>query len=532
MIKKILLLLLVIAATRHPLFAQWIPDQGDGTFRNPILHADYSDPDVIRVGDDYWMVASSFTCMPGIPLLHSKDLVNWRIVNHIYDRLPFDKYDHPAHGAGSWAPSIRYHQGLYYVYFCTPDEGLFVARAKDPLGRWELTHILDVAKWEDPCPFWDEDGKAYLVHSIHRGGPAILHRMSPDGLRLLDNGVTVYHNVKENPVLEGMKMTKRAGWYYIFAPAGGVSNGWQSVLRSKNIYGPYEARRVLAAGDNGINGPHQGGLVETQRGEWWFIHFQSKGIYGRVCHLQPARWDEEGWIVIGDDADNDGTGTPLLSARKPDVGATWPICIPQTSDSFDGRTLGLQWQWHAHEQSSWYSLRKRKGWLRLYTVPLPSEEGNLHFAGNLLLQKIAEPSPMITTLLEADFASAGERAGLVIHGNPYTLIALERTEQGHRVVVVSGKGDKYPNRPEVQAARAVEQPRIWLRAYVREDATCCFAYSLDGNHFEPLGGTYPIGSGTWIGAKTGLFALSPNIVPDAGYADFDFITIQTAPDAL
>lgn len=124
--------------------AQWSPDNGDGTYKNPIIHADYSDPDVIRVGDDYWMVASSFTCMPGIPLLHSHDLVNWKIVNHIYDRLPLQKYDHPVHGQGSWAPSIRHHEGMFYVYFCTPHDGLFVARATDPLGKWDLKHIVDV----------------------------------------------------------------------------------------------------------------------------------------------------------------------------------------------------------------------------------------------------------------------------------------------------------------------------------------------------------------------------------------------------
>lgn len=521
-----LLVWLLMAATC--VWAQWVPDRGDGTYRNPILYADYSDPDVIRVGEDYWMVASSFTCMPGIPLLHSRDLVNWRIVNHIYDRLPHDKYNTPQHGEGSWAPSIRYHKGIFYVYFCTPYDGLFVARAKNPLGEWELTQILDVVKWEDPCPFWDEDGKAYLVHSIHRGGPAILHRMSEDGLRLLDNGVTVYHNTRQNPVLEGMKMCKRNGWYYIFAPAGGVSTGWQTVLRSRNIYGPYEARRVLQAGDNGINGPHQGGLIDTPMGEWWFIHFQSKGIYGRVCHLQPARWSDDDWIVIGEDEDGDGIGTPLLGGVKPNVGAHYPIQIPQTSDDFSSRQLGLQWQWHANPQSDWYSLKRRKGWMRLYTVPCPSEEANLHFAGNLLLQKIAEPSPMLTTYVESAFLSSGERAGLLFHGNPYAFIAIERTDAGHRLVVMRGKSDKYPNRPRLSAEVAVTTTKVWLRGVLHDDATCSFAYSLDGETFQPLGERYEVGVGVWIGAKMGIFATSPNVVPTEGYADFDFVRVESA----
>ena len=335
--------------------AQWSPDLGNGDYQNPVIHADYSDPDVIRVGDDYWMVASSFTCIPGIPVLHSKDLVNWEIVNHVYDKLPLGKYDRPAHGEGSWAPSIRYHDGMYYVYFCTPQDGLFVARTDDPKGKWELTQMVEVAKWEDPCPFWDEDGQAYLAHSIHRGGPAIIHRMSADGLRLLDNGKVVYHDEEANPILEGLKMEKRDGWYYIFAPAGGVESGWQTVLRSRDIFGPYEARKVMEEGDTGINGPHQGALIDTQTGEWWFMNFQSKGIYGRVTHLQPARWTDDGWIVIGEDKDGDGIGNPVQTYRKPNVGKTYAAVNPQTSDEFTEKTPGRQWQWQANPRAEWYA---------------------------------------------------------------------------------------------------------------------------------------------------------------------------------
>ena len=504
--------------------AQWQPDLGDGTFQNPVIFSDYSDPDVIRVGDDYWMIASSFTCMPGIPILHSYDLVNWTIVNHVYDALPLDKYKHPVHGQGSWAPSIRYHKGLFYVYFCTPNDGLFVARAKDPRGKWDLHHIVDVEKWEDPCPLWDDDGQAYLVHSIHRGGPAIIHKMSPDGLQLLDNGVTVYHDVEANPILEGMKFIKRNGWYYIFAPAGGVETGWQTVLRSKNIYGPYQARKVLAEG-NGINGPHQGGLVQTQSGEWWFMHFQSRGIHGRVCHLQPAHWTSDDWIVIGEDPDGDGVGQPLLTCRKPDVGEVYPTCVPQTSDDFSAKTLGKQWQWQAIEQSSWYSLKARKGYMRLFAVPCPSEKGNLYFAGNLLLQKIAAPTPMMETSLEANFDKVGERAGLIVMGNPYTYIALVKTENALALQVFTGKNDKFAVVPELQASVSVAQTKVWLRGYIEQDERCRFMYSLDGENFKSLGETYPVAKGTWIGAKYGIFSSSPNIVPGKGYADFDYVRV-------
>lgn len=532
--KKLLTSLALGVACCAPASAQWTADLGDGTYRNPIIHADYSDPDVIRVGDDYWMVASSFTHFPGIPILHSRDLVNWQIAGHVYDRLPLDKYDRPVHGEGSWAPALRYHDGMYYIYFCTPYDGLFVARATDPRGPWELTQMLEVAKWEDPCPFWDDNGDAYLVHSIHRGGPAVIHRMSDDGLRLLDNGTVVYNDQKTNPILEGMKMHKRDGWYYIFAPAGGVSTGWQTVLRSRSIYGPYEARRVMEQGSSPINGPHQGGLIDTPDGnEWWFIHFQGKGAYGRVIHLQPARWTSDGWIVIGDDPDGDGIGNPVLTHAKPHIPSASGVTPsgPQTSDEFSSTRQSLQWQWQAHPRDRWYSLTARPGYMRLYAETCPSEHGNLYFAGNLYLQKLPAPSFTATTCVETAFTTPGERAGLIVMGNEYSYIAVINDTSGRRISVVTGKNDKYAVKPKERASAAIpadvsQQAPVWLRVQLIDDHTCRYAYSLDGNNFTPLGPDCPVVAGTWVGAKTGIFCSSPNVVPSDGYADFDYFHIE------
>ncbi|MDR3219458.1 MAG: glycoside hydrolase 43 family protein [Dysgonamonadaceae bacterium] len=507
----------------------WEADNGDGTYKNPILFADYSDPDVIRVGADYWLVASSFTSMPGIPLLHSKDLVNWRIVNHIYDALPLEKYKKPVHGEGSWAPAIRHHNGMFYVYFCTPYDGLFVARATNPLEKWDVRQILQVEKWEDPCPFWDEDGQAYLIHSIHRGGPAILHKMSPDGLQLLDNGRVVYHNIAVNPVLEGLKIDKRKGWYYIFAPAGGVSTGWQTVLRSRNLYGPYEARKVLDAG-NGINGPHQGGLIDTQTGEWWFIHFQSRDAYGRILHLQPAVWTDDDWIVIGDDPDGDGCGIPVLRHKKPDVGKTYPVQTPQTTDEFETKNLGLQWQWNAIENPAWYSLSAKPGFIRLYAEPCPTEQGNLYYAGNLLLQKLPAPAFSATTRLETHFTDVGERAGAIVMGNAFTYIALIKGENGNRIAVVTGRYDRMPVVPEEVAVAATDVNEVWFKIQIYSDRQCSFSYSTDGEIFTDIGDRYPVVPGTWVGGKVGIFSSSPNIVAGKGYADFDYFRLESKID--
>ncbi|WP_324671314.1 glycoside hydrolase 43 family protein [Hymenobacter sp. GOD-10R] len=504
----------------------WQPDNGDGTYKNPIIYADYSDPDVIRVGDDYYMVASSFTCQPGVPVLHSKDLVSWQIINYVYTALPFQRYQKPQHGQGSWAPSIRYHNGKYYVYFCTPEEGLFMASTTNPVRPWKLELVQNVGNWEDPCPFWDDDGQAYLLHGRVGAGPAILHKMSADGKKLLDDGKVIYQDDKKQPVLEGFKfMEKRDGYYYFAAPAGGVGTGWQSVFRSKNIYGPYEDKIVLQQGKTNVNGPHQGGFVSTQTGEWWFIHFQDKDAYGRIVHLQPVAW-QHGWPVTGQDEDGDGTGEPVLTYRKPNVGKSYPAGGPQTSDDFSQPNLGLQWQWHAAPQKQWYTLNPKAGTVRLHAAAMPTDNGSLFYAGNLLLQKFTAPAFEATTKLTFKSEKAGERAGLAVMGNYYTSICLEQKAIGSRIVVYEGKRqDRKYLLPRELASIEVSTETVWFRVRVNADATCAYSYSLDGNSYQEIGGRYPVEKGTWIGAKVGLFCLSPSVLKSKGYADFDFFSV-------
>ena len=214
-------------------------------YANPILRGDYSDPDVIRVGEDFYMISSSFTYLPGIPVLHSRDLASWEIIGYAVKRLPFARYDAPAHGCGTWAPSLRYHNKTFYVYVCLPDEGLFAFTAADPAGEWECHFVKDVTGWIDPCPLFDEDGSAYLIHGFAASRVGIknilyLHRMSPDGMKILDNGRPVYDGVEHgDETVEGPKLYKRNGLYWIFCPAGGVATGYQLALCAENIYGPY-----------------------------------------------------------------------------------------------------------------------------------------------------------------------------------------------------------------------------------------------------------------------------------------------------
>ena len=345
---------LLCAASMTNSYAQqpsqcWNPDKGTH-YVNPVLNADYSDPDVCRVGDDFYMTSSSFACFPGLQILHSTDLVNWEIIGAALTDYPgpgwsdsrpwetlsqqLDKpYDDvpdshawrtvPQHGNGVWAPAIRYHEGYFYIYCGDPDRGVFMVRTDDPRGRWEdPVWVVKAKGYIDPCPFWDEDGKAYLSHGCagsRAGIKSVLFvaPMSPDGTRLLGQSRIVYDGHETQPTIEGTKFYKRDGYYYIFSPAGGVPTGWQVVLRSRSPWGPYEEKVVMAEGRSGVNGPHQGAWIDTPAGEHWFMHFQDKDAYGRVVHLQPMEWTEEGWPVIGMDKDGDGVGEPVMKHKKP-----------------------------------------------------------------------------------------------------------------------------------------------------------------------------------------------------------------------
>ena len=484
-------------------------DQGNGTYRNPVLNADFSDPDVIRVGSKYYMVASDFHFL-GMQVLESDDMVNWRYVSQIYRRFDEPGWDDNGHYAGgSWAPAIRHHNGLYYVYFCTPDEGLYMSTASDPRGPWAPLHLVKrVAKWEDPCPFWDEDGQAYLGRSKHGAGPIIVHRMSADGKQLLDEGTTVY----QGPIAEGTKFMKRNGYYYLIIPEGGVGTGWQTVLRAKNIYGPYERKVVLEQGSTNINGPHQGALVDAPDGSWWFYHFQETPVLGRVVHLQPVRWQDD-WPLMGVDYDGNGIGEPvaewnlgrnqgdrLLDSAK-NHEPVLMIPVTQPSDDFSSPALGLQWQWNHNPVDTHWSLKEKKGWLTLKALPADS----LKQCRNMLTQKVVGYQSESTTLL----TSSGDcYAGLFCSGKTFRGIGLCKDgifveAQGKREIILKGKF-----------------PKLWVR--VTNDCQANrhqFSFSTDGLHFTTAGEPFPLRSGYWKGIRVGLFCYGKS-----GRAAFDEFT--------
>lgn len=468
-------------------------DQGDGTYRNPILNADYSDPDVIRVGDDFYLVASDFHFV-GIQVLHSRDLVNWRIIGQVFHRLAMNpRYDAMAgYAQGTWAPALRYHDGEFYLYVCTPRDGLFMWHTKNPAGPWsETVTVRAVDGWEDPCPFWDDDGQAWLVHSRVGAGPLLLHRLSADGTQLLDDGVEIYRG----PVAEGPKLFKRHGWYYISLPEGGVEKGGQTMLRAKDLHGPYERRVVLPDGS-----PHQGGLVELANGEAWFIGFKSTGCLGRVCHLLPVRWGEDDWPVFGD------RGQPVERWQKPEVGRADPVARPQTGDEFNGGTLSPQWQWNHNPVNEAWSLTERPGWLRLQARPA----GSLTGARNTLTQKIWDHTGRIDVKFDVRQMADDQRAGLAfISGKEFGWVGVAQVNGARRIAWHSGDGP------------ALAAGDVWLRGTYEGDAARLW-FSLDGKTFTDTGAKVQLKFSQWKGARFGVFSFGSSGSVDVDYIRYDY----------
>ena len=512
----------------------WNADLGNGMYKNPILYADYSDPDACRAGEDYFMIASSFCNAPGLPVLHSKDLVNWKVINYILPKVPEERYDKPVHGCGVWAPAIRYHDGTFFACFPMPDEGIYMSTTKDPFGTWsEPVNIRPGAGWIDPCPFWDEDGRAYLVAGVAKsriGYKSVLHmiEMQPDGMGLIGDAKVVFDgNLNEQETIEGPKLYKRNGWYYIFAPAGGVKTGWQTVLRSRNIFGPYEYRVVMRQGDTPVNGPHQGAWVDTVTGEDWFLHFQDVYAAGRIVHLQPMSWKED-WPIIGIAKDGNDYGEPVLTYRKPNVGEAAKeaeICEPDASDDFTKNTLGLQWQWNANPKEDWYNITSEGLCLNAVKQEEKIKHGDYP---NLLLQKWPAPEFICDTTLSLTGLKANEEAGVISMGVKYALLSFARNEEGMVEASFINGEQKYgkilvESTEETSTslgtlAFADDSETITVRMSVQRVGTqdlsekeknfpleeVVFEYSTNGTDYKKAG-SYMAAAGRWVGVKSGVY---------------------------
>lgn len=508
----------------------WVADNGDGTYKNPILNADYSDPDVIRVGDDYYMTSSSFNCIPGLPILHSKDMINWELVNYALQKQPpFDVYDKPDHGNGVWAPCMRYHNNEFYIYYPDPNYGIYMVKTKDPKGAWSEPILVKEGKGLiDPSPLWDDNGKVYMAYAYAGSRAGIksllaICTLNTSGTVANNDDVVLIDGHNGEITIEGPKLYKRNGYYYVMAPAGGVPIGWQTVMRSKNPFGPYEKRKVLEQGSTTINGPHQGAWVTTQTGEDWFYHFQDKGAYGRVVHLEPMKWVND-WPEMGKDLDGNGIGEPVMTYKKPNVGKTYPIQTPPDSDEFNSPSLGLQWQWHANKQVYW-GFPSALGYFSMYCRPMPKEGKNLWDVNNLLLQKLPAEEFTATTKMTFNARFDDEQTGLLMMGLDYSYIrVIQKSGELYVSQIICKNADKKGLEKEGDQLK-LSNKTFYLQVKVTAGGICNFFYSEDGTKFNPIGETFTAKEGRWIGAKMGFVALSKGVTNDAGNVEIDWFRV-------
>lgn len=488
-------------------------DNGNGTFTNPVIFADYPDPDIIRVGSDFYMASSSFTSMPGIPICHSTDLVNWRIIGHAYEGLFMNPMYSMAGGSvayrgGSWAPSIRHRDGLFYICFCTPAEGFFMCISARPEGPYEM--IAFGEELYDPGLFFDDNGRVYVAHGANT---ILITELSSDARSVKQPGRIIYQTAYGTP-FEGSHMYKRGRYNYICCTCRGY-NGIQVCLRSREIYGRYESR-LLCADDMNYAGAglHQGGFVELENGETWFFLFQNRDYIGRVPVLQRVTWVDD-WPLLGD-PENYWKAEP--TCRKPSISTvSAAVGATEGTDEFESPSLSLQWHWNHNPDNTRWSLSERAGYLRLKAGYAP----DFTHARNTLTQKIVGPESTATARIELAALETGDVAGLAVFGIPYAYIGVVQ-EEGCRKIVMVNDGRV------IQSIAAEPHETIFLRVHAGSESLAFFHYGFDNEPFLPLGEAFTMQFTvkTFLGNKFGLFCYNSIAGAKAGHADFDYLRID------
>ena len=483
-------------------------------YRNPIIDADVPDPDAIRVGDRFYLVASSFHRSPGLPVFVSDDLVAWERIGYALERNePAAWFALPRRGAGVWAPSIRYHDGLFHIVYPDPDQGVFVVTAEDPAGPWSSPRLLLAGLGViDPCPLWDEDGGTYLVHgwARSRSGRKNVLTVVPVDTRLTKTTGPAVDVIDGDRIdgfttLEGPKFYRRDGEYWVFAPAGGVATGWQTVFRSRSPYGPYEHRIVLSQGDTSVNGPHQGAWVEDGEGGDWFLHFQDRGVYGRVLHLQPMRWGDDGWPVMGE-AVAGGPAQPVERHPSP-RGTLQGLRTLACPDDFAGGVPSVNWQWEANpDPDAVASSDAADGDVRGLLLRGSHDAGDLRTLPRVLSQPLPGQASTASVDVALVDAQRWARAGIAVLGLAYVWAGVRRADSGFEAVVaVREQADACEH---LIARMPLEIPEV--RVTLEVDAEARVRVSVDAAtatiEVDPQ---FRAVEGHWVGAAVSLFAAHP-----------------------
>ncbi|MES2775983.1 MAG: glycoside hydrolase 43 family protein [Bacteroidota bacterium] len=488
--------------------------QPNGTYTNPILPSDYSDLDCIRVGENYYAVSSTFQFSPGFVILQSKDLVNWDIIGHVVNDISvispdmnWDKMN--RYGKGIWAGAIRYHDNKYWVYFGTPDEGYFMSTATNPAGPWEPLHqVLNEKGWDDCCPFWDDDGQGYFVGTNFSDDYKIhLFKLSADGKNILKETGKVIHQSKGS---EANKLYKINNLYYHFFSEVKAEGRVVMMERSKNIYGPYEEIKQLNHAEKQFKEPNQGGLVQTAKGDWYFLTHHGSGDWsGRNMSLLPVTWID-GWPIIGE-VGSDGIGRMKWTGKMPVKGRK--RSTPKTDDDFSRKELPPQWEWNYQPRNDKWSVSEKPGCLRLYAYK-PLEPGNILKAGNTLTQRtFRTTSNEVSIKLDLTGMVDGQKAGLCHFASPnYSSLGVACNDN---IIQIESnvKGKLTPG-------SIVTGKTVWLKSTWGLDGMSQYSYSTDGVNYLPFGNAYQMTWGGYRGDRIGIY--NYNNSADTGYVDVDF----------
>ncbi len=477
-------------------------------YTNPILFADYSDPDVIKVGEDYFMVSSSFNYVPGIPVLHSKNLVEWSFCGYVLTELPFKRYNKVVSGCGVWAVSIRFHNGYFYCVIPFPDEGIYVAKTTNPFNGWEKPYCLTTEKgWIDPCPIWTEKG-AYLTFAFAKSRVGFNSKIAvikvSENLDKLEeeNYTVVYDGSNNNPTIEGPKFYKRGEYFYILAPAGGVKNGWQVALRSKSVYGPYESKIVLMQGDSSINGPHQGGLVSGEKGDY-FLHFQHVEGYGRIVHLQPVTWLND-YPIMGEVKDENLAGVPVLKGNYP-INIKTNYKIPTCFDFKKGEFL--TWQTPCNLDKKWYYFSNG-----LVLNCIEHNENFLSFPATFC-QKIAFENFKVETEIDLKNLTDGSQTGLIVLGKTYGLISCQNLlgKLTANLIIFDDNSEKV-----VESIEISDKVKLKLLGVRLNSGQLQITFMVNNKKFKTK---FIATDGRWVGSHVGIFAKGKE---EKNYATFSY----------
>ena len=542
--------IIIVFAFHFSLFAahaqSWTADNGNGTYTNPLFYDEFSDPDILRVGDDYYLAGTTMHTVPGLVILHSKDLVNWENISYCFDRFDFDddafslKNHKEIYGQGVWAPAIRYANGQFYVFTNINGKGLQCYTSKDIHGPWK--HHNMQGRIYDLSVLFDDDGKIYAIHGY---GEVKCTELKPDMSGPIEE--TERTIIPEgNAVGEGHHMYKIGGMYYLIS-TDYRPNGRTLCSRSKSIWGPYETITITADETFGYHAAsltqvpqgeqyrighdgtkfgipevdkdatactniHQGGIVEDQSGQWWALLMMDFHSIGRTVTLAPITW-KDGWPMLGLEGN---LGRAPRTWLKPNIKAgVQPHAPYERSETFNGKTLGRVWQWnHNPDDRKW---RLKNGRLRLQSMPAEQ----LMWARNTLTQRVIGPVSVATVELYTKGMKDGDVAGLGNINVPCSWIGI--VKDGQQAILRC-----FEQATNDTIDTSVTTDKLWLRIVGNYDHDSAhYEYSLDGEHYQQIGREMPLSYQliSFQGSRHALFAFNYK-GKNGGYAEFDNFSVE------